>query len=236
MLGTLLALALVAQHGQPYDLGEDLRWARSGGPQEGSVTYLGSSTTRPLQCDGDATAGAAQRPCCYPWGSQIVVSADKPVTLCFSMTSTVDLGAYASEQAMVITDASGIDGEGACVDIGAVGQTVDMIPLYAAIAQKPGSRSPITGSPCVVGNSNGCTAGWCATSGVGNAATDKPSPDAPVFPACSVNGDCTDVGAGSTCDTSMSAADRVEMKDHGCAYIVGRASAASTRVTARVER
>lgn len=235
MLATLLALALTAQqgpqHGQPYDLGEDLRWARSGAPQEGAVTYLNATNTLPLQCDGDTVAGAASRPCCYPWGSQIVVSADKPVTLCFSMTSTIALGAYASEQSMVLTDANGIDGQGACVDIAAVGQTVDMIPLYPAIAVKPGSRSPITASPCVSGNLNGCTAGWCPT-----AATDKPSPDAPVYPACRVSGDCTDASAGSTCDTTLSAADRQEMAEHGCAFIVGRASAASTRVTARVER
>ena len=227
MLATLLALGLLAQHGQPYDLGEDLRWARAGGPQDGHVTYLGDAT-EPLQCDGDAVAGAAQRPCCYPWRSQIVVAADKPVTLCFSMTSTMTLGAYASEQATVITDDDGLDGNGACVDIGAVGQTVDMIPLYHVVARKPGSRSPITLSPCTT--ANGCTPGICT-----GAATDTPSPDAVVYPACSVDGDCTDVGSG-TCDTTLSANDRQEMLEHGCAYIVGRASAATTRVSARVER
>lgn len=215
MLATLLALAIVSQLGQPNVLGNDIRYARSGTQEEGDVTYVGSSIATPLECDGSATVA---RPCCYPFDSTVVIASDKPVTICWSMSSTVSLGAYASVLATVMTDANGkaANGPAACADVVA-GQTVNMIPHLASLKDRAGSRyyQGICNSPTI----------------------DKVIKDGNLYPFCRITGDCTYGSMTSgTCDTTLTDSLSAFMAKNGCAYLMARSSAATTRITARLER
>lgn len=216
MIASLLALALTSQFpGGPFDLGEDLRWARSGAPSRGFVTVLSDTTlhARALQCDG---ALETSRPCCVPWGAQVTLQSDKAVTICLSMTATVSIGTsgsgYGTELAHLVTDANGKTGMGACFDIQAIGQTFDAIPLYETLSQAVGARQGMCSEPN----------------------TDRAIPGHNAYSPCRVDGDCTSVGpSSSTCNT---AATITQMKQYSCSYFVPRPNAATTRVSATVQR
>lgn len=220
MIAMLFALALTSQPfpGSPYDLGEDLRWARSGAPAKGFVTIVSDTTehARALQCDASVLTS---RPCCVPWGTQVTLQSDKKVTICMSMTATISLGTssfgYESELAHYVTDANGKSGNGACFDLQAIGQTFDAIPLYETLSRAPGARAAM---------------GICT-----GPVTDHAIPGVIPFAACRTTADCTAVGSG-TCNTTLAAADISQMKNHGCAFFMTRPAASTTRVSMTVQR
>jgi len=158
--------------------------------------YAADDTATPIHRFQTATSSLAA---CIGFGSKMALSADGGDALCvFSMTSTLTMTAPDAEAACYVTDGASIKtGMAPCVYVrdGAPPQKVTM-PSYTYLARSPGPR----------------TAGIC--SGYTDPRTQT------VFPGCRVPGDCHELRAGTSCDTTISTADRVRMATRGCGFVV----------------
>lgn len=154
-----------------------------------------------------ATSGGTT-PLCVAWDTQVALMAAGEMTCAWTMSTTVTLGAQDAYTASSLVDDYGIDGDAAAVYIPAAG-AVDSIPQIATLSQAPGRRPGVCTGPISYGRNLKLT-----------------------YPPCRVDGDCADGGGSGTCNTSPTDYQRLQ----SCAFLVCRASSASTQLTVQVQR
>lgn len=208
ILTAALLLALVGQVA-PHKIGPADQYTRPGAPHSLTVTTI-TTAAKAISCNGSTSQTALERPCWFPWGARLKVKASKAATCCFSMTSSVSMGAYTSTTSSILVDSiGGKSGRCAGLDL-AAGETVDVVVDRDSIITAPGTRY---------------TRGVCT----------KPAPDIfyrgeNVFPSCTATADCTYNGGG-TCDTSLSAADVHFIDTSGGSALMCDGSASATRMS-----
>lgn len=150
-----------------------------------------------------------ERPACFAFGSLVVLKAKGgEVVGVYSMTSTITFaGAVESSGALSVVDANGPDGDGAGFTL-APGESKDTVPTFDRVYRRPGARS-----------------GVCSGRQVGPGGHSRMVP-------CRVNGDCTEAGAGATCDTASDEAGRLQsLRAQGCAFIVVQTDTPDASIT-----
>jgi hypothetical protein len=148
---------------------------------------------------------------CFPFDALISLKAKGGEAVgVLAMTSTLTFAdSVNSDGALQVSDTAvpATNGDGAGFTL-AAGEKFDIVPRFVPLYRAPGAR-----------------AGVCSGRQVGPGRYSRAVP-------CRVNGDCTDAGAGSTCDTASDEAGRLQtLRAQGCAFIVVQVDTANTSIT-----
>lgn len=153
--------------------------------------------------------GTAGVPACVPFGSRLVLgAAGGGAVVHFSMTSTLTFaGALSTRLGCSMVDANGPEGQGSCLALPASGIVVYEALTFDQFYRAPGARG-------------GVCSGWVNCMGTSSRI------------GCRVDGDCTEAGAGSTCDTTSSAGSREQiLRNYGAGFLVFQVDTANAVLT-----
>jgi hypothetical protein len=219
--GISLGVARRARSGAPDNLPDALQYARpakQGGWSNRTILDANTTTYAIHQSLGANTAHTLY-PACFLYGSALDVTSSAEVTCCWTNTTTVTLGDQTSALATYITDTSSATGSGygSC-------HTLQANDRYVFIPDFPSLHV----SGAVTKRKKLCSKPQQGRNDMQAGAQ---------YPPCLVDGDCTTARIGSFTDgTCTNKANQDTRLPGQCAFLVCKATNASTKLTVTVTR